>query len=466
MPGLYSRYIKLTHALGDIVAVAVSAIAAYFLAQGQVPESVDIIYSKFFLFSLVSWVACAALLGTYKAHRVTRPTTIILDAGKLLFLYILLLEAALNMFESNFLLESNFPPRLYLNLNYAILAAIVFSWRMLVYTVIRMLRRKGYNYRNVIIAGYGKDGIALKRLFERQPEHGYRFMGYFDDQALGSPQVVGTIDDIPQFVLQNDVEEIYCCPFELGEEKLEQLVDFVDNNFVRMKFLPDLSSLPDGKLKVDFNDLLPVLVIRSIPLDDIINRVVKRTFDIIFSLFVIIFILSWLLPLLGILIKLDSKGPVFFKQDRSGLDNKTFKCWKLRSMYTNAEANVKQAHLGDSRITPVGAFIRRTSLDELPQFFNVLLGQMSVVGPRPHMLKHTEEYSQRVDKFMVRQLIKPGITGLSQVRGYRGDTSELYQMKGRVKLDLLYLENWTFMLDLKIIFYTVHNVLFGDEQAF
>jgi putative colanic acid biosysnthesis UDP-glucose lipid carrier transferase len=233
-----------------------------------------------------------------------------------------------------------------------------------------------------------------------------------------------------------------------------------------MKFLPEPGELPYRQMKVDFYDVLPVLIFRSIPLDDVVNKVIKRTFDIVFSLAVIILILSWLIPILGILIKLNSKGPVFFKQYRTGLDNKKFKCWKLRTMTVNGESDSKQAKRGDARITSIGAFLRRTSLDELPQFFNVLRGNMSVVGPRPHMLQHTEQYSRIVNKFMVRHFIKPGITGLSQVRGFRGETTEVHQMRGRIKLDIFYLEHWSFFLDIKIIFHTVINIFRGEDNAF
>ena len=233
-----------------------------------------------------------------------------------------------------------------------------------------------------------------------------------------------------------------------------------------MKFLPEPGELPYRQMKVDFYDVLPVLIFRSIPLDDVVNKFIKRTFDIAFSLVIIIFILSWLLPILGILIKLNSKGPVFFKQYRTGLDNKQFKCWKLRTMTINSLSDSKQAERGDARITSIGAFLRKTSLDELPQFFNVFLGNMSVIGPRPHMLKHTEQYSRIVNKFMVRHFIKPGISGLSQVRGFRGETTEVYQMRGRIKLDIFYLENWSFFLDMKIIFFTVINIFKGEDSAF
>ncbi|MFD1467659.1 exopolysaccharide biosynthesis polyprenyl glycosylphosphotransferase [Hymenobacter caeli] len=192
----------------------------------------------------------------------------------------------------------------------------------------------------------------------------------------------------------------------------------------------------------------------------------KRVFDIVFALLVVVFLLSWLIPLVALLIKLESKGPAFFKQLRTGKDNQPFYCFKFRSMRVNAEANHRQASKGDARITRVGSFIRKTNIDELPQFINVLRGEMSIVGPRPHMLKHTEEYSQVVNGFMERHTVTPGITGLAQVRGFRGETKETIAMAKRVKIDIWYIKNWSFLLDLKIVVMTVIQAIKGHDNAF
>jgi putative colanic acid biosynthesis UDP-glucose lipid carrier transferase len=196
------------------------------------------------------------------------------------------------------------------------------------------------------------------------------------------------------------------------------------------------------------------------------DRVVKRLFDIAFSLFVIVFIFSWLYPILALLIKLESPGPVIFKQERSGRNNVQFYCYKFRSMRVNDECHLKQASKNDCRITRIGRILRKTSLDELPQFFNVLLGNMSVVGPRPHMLKHTEHYREVVDQYMVRHYMKPGITGWAQVNGYRGETIELGLMEKRVEHDIWYMENWSALLDIKIVMLTVLNVIKGEKNAY
>ena len=231
-----------------------------------------------------------------------------------------------------------------------------------------------------------------------------------------------------------------------------------DQNCIRFKLIPDLGVFIKQKLYIDYIQDLPVISMRREPLEDFGNRIRKRIFDIAVSSLVIICILSFLIPIIGLLIKLGSKGPIFFKQLRSAKNNKSFYLIKFRSMYLNEKSDTQQAYKGDRRITQIGRFLRRTSLDEFPQFINVLKGQMSIVGPRPHMLKHTSDYSKLLSKFMVRQLAKPGITGWAQVHGLRGETNTLVQMEHRVEHDIWYMENWSLWLDVRIIFLTILNI--------
>src|SRR5690606_26667285 len=253
---------------------------------------------------------------------------------------------------------------------------------------------------------------------------------------------------------------------ELTNEQINEVVDFADNNLKVLKFLPDNKDIYTKKLQYDYYGYLPVLSLRRIPIEDPLNQFTKRVFDLALSLFVLIFILSWLTPLLAILIKLETKGPVFFKQRRNGLDYKEFYCYKFRSMRINPQADLEQISKNDPRVTRIGRIMRKTSIDELPQFINVLKGEMSVVGPRPHMVSHTEMYAERVDKFMVRHFIKPGITGLAQISGFRGEVDSEHHIINRVKYDIFYLENWSLLLDLKIIFQTIYNAVRGDKQAY
>ena len=232
-------------------------------------------------------------------------------------------------------------------------------------------------------------------------------------------------------------------PHKIPEEEIKAITKFADNNLKVVKFIPEQNTVMNQDLKRDFYGLVPVLEFRTIPLDNSINLVLKRIFDIFFSISVILFVLSWLTPILAILIKLESKGPILFKQLRNGYNYKSFNCFKFRSMIVNEKADLIQVSKQDERITRIGKFMRKTSIDELPQFLNVLTGDMSVVGPRPHMLSHTSLYANKVDKFMVRHFVKPGITGLAQVSGYRGEVESDKDIVGRVKFDIFYIENWS-----------------------
>jgi putative colanic acid biosynthesis UDP-glucose lipid carrier transferase len=211
--------------------------------------------------------------------------------------------------------------------------------------------------------------------------------------------------------------------------------------------------------------MFPVLSLQKTTLHDPITKVFKRVFDILFSLIVIFGLLSWLVPLLAILIKLESRGPIFFKQGRPGIDEKEFFCYKFRSMHIN-KTTEKEASKNDPRVTKIGRFMRKTSIDEMPQFLNVLLGEMSVVGPRPHLWSQNKTYGNRINKYMMRHYVKPGITGLAQVRGFRGEIETDEDMINRIKYDVFYIENWSIILDIKIIVQTVFNIFKGEEKAY
>ena len=247
-------------------------------------------------------------------------------------------------------------------------------------------------------------------------------------------------------------QEIFSTITPEQNKDIYSLMYQAEKECIRFKIVPNLSVFITREVHIDYFGDLPILSLRSEPLDDVGNRIKKRVLDIIISFFVIIFILSWLIPLLGLLIFLESRGPIFFKQLRTGKDKKPFYCIKFRSMKLNKDADEKQATQNDMRVTKIGRFIRKTSLDEVPQFLNVFIGEMSLIGPRPHMLKHTSDYSEVVDDYMVRQFIKPGITGWAQIHGYRGEITNAEQIQMRVNKDLWYLENWTLWLDIQILF--------------
>ena len=239
------------------------------------------------------------------------------------------------------------------------------------------------------------------------------------------------------------------------------------NNVVHFYSVPNVSNYLHHRVYFNMIGSVPYLSFFRDPLSSSVqNRVIKRTFDIVFSLTFLCTLFPIVLLVVAVITKITMPGPLFFRQKRNGLNDKVFYCIKFRSMKVNDDADKVQATKDDPRKTKWGNIMRKTNIDELPQFINVLLGDMSVVGPRPHMLKHTEEYSQLIDKYMVRHFVRPGITGWSQVTGFRGETKELSQMEGRVKGDIWYIEHWTFWLDLYIIFKTIANAIRGEKEAY
>jgi len=252
----------------------------------------------------------------------------------------------------------------------------------------------------------------------------------------------------------------------LTKEQIKKFIKFSEDNYKTLKFIPKEENLLTSELNVEYYDYIPIVNLRKNPLSKLLESTVKRLFDIFFSLSVIVLIMSWLTPILFILIKLESKGSLFFKQVREGLNGKRFNCFKFGSMKRNKLENVVQTSRNDERITKMGSFIRKTSIDELPQFINVFLGSMSVVGPRPHMISQGDKFKKIVDKYAVRHFVKPGVTGLAQVKGFRGEITKTSDIQNRVKYDIFYIENWSLLLDIKIIVLTVLNSFKGEENAF
>lgn len=414
-------------------------------------------YIHYIIFVSIAWIILSLKSNFYEIYRFTHVTKIISLVSKQGILYFLIVFAFFGFYNS-----LNIAP-------IAIVKYIVFV--MLLISVIKLsiyfLLKKyrsllGGNNRRVVIIGLNQKTDQLRKFFMDRPEFGYQLQKTFD---LNSPEQLD-VEICFDYILKNNIDEIYSSVAELDNESLIKLIDFADNNLKVLKFLPDNKEIYSKKLDFAYYGVLPILSLRKIPMDEPFNKFIKRSFDILLALFVIVGVLSWLTPILALFIKIESKGPVFFKQKRNGLDYKEFYCYKFRSMTPNPIADLYQVTKGDERITRVGRIIRKTSIDELPQFINVLKGEMSVVGPRPHMVSHTHMYAERIDKFMVRHFVKPGITGLAQVSGYRGEVENDNDIINRVKYDIFYLENWSLFLDLKIVFQTVYNALRGEEKAY
>lgn len=333
-------------------------------------------------------------------------------------------------------------------------------------TALQSMLNKNYDIRKVVaVLGMNTGGLKLASYLQKQSS--LNFVGFLGEHPTKDNEGIQITSAIEQLRIASDsgVDEVF---ISVDPDKINDLTDLIkegEKQCVRLKFVPDLTAL-ETNFRFDKMGNFTVLCARTEPLEILENRFKKRLFDIVISLFAIVFVLSWLYPILAILIKIQNPGPVLFKQLRSGRDNKPFWCFKFRSMKMNENSNKVQASKDDDRITAIGKFMRRTSLDEFPQFFNVLFGHMSVIGPRPHMLAHTEQYRKIIDKYMIRQFLKPGISGWAQINGFRGETKELSKMEERVEHDIWYMENWSVMLDVRVIFFTIINVFKGEENAY
>jgi len=324
------------------------------------------------------------------------------------------------------------------------------------------------NINKGIILGAGLVGGRVYEEMLRNIYNGIIILGFFDDNPeQNDGDVLGNIEEAKEYILKNGITNVFCTLPLSSEEKIQDFIKFSESHVINFHIVPEIGYYHTGNQPIiEHIGKMPVFVLRNIPLSYTHHAITKRGFDILISFFAIITLFPVLFPILGILITLSSPGPIFFKQKRTGKRGKDFNCYKFRTMRCSSDAHVKQATADDARKTRIGNFLRKTSLDELPQFYNVLIGNMSLVGPRPHMLMHTFEYSPKVDKYMVRHFVKPGITGLAQVSGFRGETKEIELMEKRIRSDIYYVENWSLKLDLKIIFKTMYVILKGDEKAY
>lgn len=349
---------------------------------------------------------------------------------------------------------------------YFIFSISLMLWWLLSRRILKMYRNHGYNYRRIVVVG---NGFAMRRFIEEvsgDQGYGYHIEGIFGNNKEEYKSIYhGTLDELDSFVAQNNIDEIYCAMPDTRGEEVSEIVKIADNNAIDFFYIPQLGPKVTRNFTLVTFGNVPVLSVRPNPSQSTINKIIKRTFDLIFSVIGLIFFPLILIPV-AIAIKTTSKGPLFFKQLRTGYRGKEFYCYKFRTMKFEHNSDNLQVTRNDPSVTSVGHFLRHYSIDELPQLFNVLKGDMSLVGPRPHMVEHTEMYKKLVDKYMVRHIVKPGITGWAQVCGYRGQTEELWMMEKRVECDVWYAENWNFMLDIKIIFLTIYKALIGDKNAY
>ena len=354
---------------------------------------------------------------------------------------------------------------LYFGIYYGIL---VFG-QIFIHSILRELRKQTL-YSTSIFLG---NSSALERLYLEMgtdPAQSYFVKGYFADTPSSSfPEDVpylGTLSASEEWLSHNDIDEVYCCLPPEKSDFVNKAIDYCDSNVKRFYAVPIVLNATKRQMETVQMGDIPIMALRWMPLTSISNRFKKRLLDLVVSSLVLLLVMPWVTAIVAIIMKLTMPGPIFFRQMRTGLDGKEFECIKFRSMKVNTQADSLQATKDDPRKTKFGNIMRHYNIDELPQFWNVFKGDMSVVGPRPHMVKQTDEYSALIPKYMVRHFAKPGITGWAQVTGFRGETKELWQMEGRVKKDIWYIEHWSIWFDIKIMWLTIKNVFVGDKNAY
>ena len=446
--GRYSKYLRPISIMFDLLVV--TSFVYLFLDKSLLKVTPMLVFS-------FSWIISAFITKFYEVYRFTKLIKIISYIFYQLLLFSILVFAFFGVVQ-------NPSPGLSQTLVFLLYTFIIISlFKFTLFYALQSYRLGfGGNFRKTIIIGNDESVAELKEFFINQKELGYENRMTFKFNKPSDFNLQECFD----FIISRNIDEVYCSASELDESQISSLITFCENNFKILKFISKRGGLLSKKLKTDTYGLSTVQSLREMPLSNDLNTILKRTFDVVFSLFVIVFLLSWITPIIALIIKIESRGPVFFKQTRNGIKFREFTCYKFRSMIENNDADIQQATKNDKRVTKIGKILRKTSLDELPQFFNVLIGNMSVVGPRPHMIKENERYSKSVDKFMVRHFVKPGITGLAQVKGFRGEVETDEDIINRVKYDIYYLENWSLILDLNIVFLTTINFLTGQKKAY
>ena len=456
------RYTKRLLLLIDytIVNVTITAVLFYIHLKSHVS------FFQLFLLSIMInlvWFLTTEVIGVYSSVAVKNILLFFKRTGLALVVLFLLIVAVLFVFDFSFIKNI-----LVFQFYIYFIATIIFI-RVLFLIFFKFIhKQKGFVNRALII-GYNDTAKKLADYLNGS-SGALQLVGFVDEpkniHELTFVPVFTGIKNTVKLAKRLNINEIFSTISPNENTAISDLIAESEQLCVRFRIVPSVSVFLQKGMTIDHYADLSMFSTRRDPLEDVGNRIKKRLFDVVVSVFVVVFILSWLYPLLAVLIKLGSKGPVIFKQLRSGISDQPFYCMKFRTMKLNNHSDNLQATKNDTRITWIGSILRKTSLDEFPQFINVLLGDMSVVGPRPHMLKHTAEFSQMTENYMVRHLLKPGITGWAQVNSFRGEINHPDQLKDRISSDLWYLQNWSLMLDFKIVAMTFLRVFVGDKNAY
>jgi len=432
-----------------------------FLINGIVYVISDKEYLNFIFLTYISisWLFISYYTKYYNIYRYTHISKLVTLSLSQIFIFSLAYLSYFSVFREGEIIDNQF-------LIYGVLISTLLFFKFFIFYLLKKYRSEGKNYRNIVLFGNSKSAKKIEILFQKKNDLGYRFFGFFSEVNSKSKSYLGTFKKSFDYILQNSIDEVYCDSSEITMDQLKLVREFAEKNKLHFRLMPENKAVYSKDLILEYYGTTPILKPKPLPFEKFETHIIKRVFDIIFSFFICLIILSWLLPILWIIIRLDSKGSLFFIQKRDGLNGKQFNCYKLRSMKSNSNLDKMSTTKNDKRVTKVGAFLRKTSLDEMPQFFNVLKGDMSVVGPRPHVNFQTKKYVNEVTNYTIRNSVKPGITGLAQISGYRGEVIKKSDIENRVRLDIFYIESWSFFLDIKIILQTFFNTFLKEEKAY
>ena len=455
MKGLVKEHLKSMLILGDA-----TTILLFYTCYPWPASNAEI--ALHLISALLLWPLASLITGSYSSKVALHLENMLRSTIQTVTIWMLSLLASIVLLSTH------------INKTFIITHVSIFLLMMMVNRTIYLLikyhvKRKRSENKKVIILGFNETAKKLANYFEEEGLES-ELLGFIDDSSnvheLSHYPILSPLSEAITTASALHAQEIYSTITPEQNGYIYSFIEEAEEKCMRFRIVPNLAYFVRKPVISSYIRDMPIISLRMEPLEDPSNRLKKRILDVMISLFVIVFILSWLYPIIGLIIKIESSGPIIFTQMRTGLNDKSFRCFKFRSMKQGPFDESKQATKNDMRITTIGALLRKTSLDEFPQFFNVLRGEMSIVGPRPHMMQHTETFSKMVDHYMIRQMLKPGITGWAQVNGFRGEITEPSQLKMRIANDLWYLENWNIWLDLKIILMTGFKIFKGDTHAY
>ncbi len=420
-------------------------------------------YYKEFIVIIGSWFLLSGYTRIYSGLKNPSMLNSIKKILIQLFLFLIVFLALFND-EAGLMPNSN---------RFQVLLLIIFVSYLLIsrFAYIKNLKyrlRKVVGLYNSIMIGQNENTDELIDLILSRKDLGYAVKYVFSDhqQKFNSKINILPLSKLKSYIMKNSTDYGFISlGGEIPESEISSLIDNLQDKYIKFGFIPNRSFETKRSLNIDYLDAFPILTYKKYPLEFPFNQILKRTFDLVFSLLAFVFLLWWLLPILAIAVYFSQGRPILFSQKRNGRNGEEFNCLKFRTMRPDIDNNKKPTERDDPRVTKLGKILRKTSLDELPQFFNVLKGDMSIVGPRPHMVSENESYNEIIRRYSLRHFVKPGITGLAQIRGYRGAVDSEKDMELRVRTDIYYVRNWSFLLDLLIIYKTVRLVIVGDENA-